>query len=148
MANRRKLLVDVAGGVLTGAGAIGRRLSARLKHRGGGDRWATVTVLRPVAEVEESEALAPLKALGSAVEISAREAPGGRGTELAARWSPGMEKGRSTDELRRLVREAKQVLEAGELLVATPRPEGARPPTLGGRFVDAAERRAEGTGVL
>ena len=105
-------------------------------------------MLKSPAEVEAAAALAPIRDLGPDAESVVREAPGGRGSELAVRWRPGQSQGRSPDELRRLLREVKQVLEVGEVLVATPRPEGARPPTIGGRLVDAAERRAGGKGVL
>ena len=143
---RRPLIGVAAGGLAAGVSATARKLRTMVEQRNGPGRWLAVTVLRPVAEVEGSEALAPLRALGPDVQSELREAPGGRGTEMAARWEVG--RGRSPDELRRLLREAKQVLEVGEVLVATPRPEGRRPTTPGGQLVDAAERRADGKGVL
>ena len=149
MARTRKPLIGVAaGGLAAAVNTTARRLRTRIAQRGGPGRWLSVTVLRPVAEVEASDALAPLRALGSAAEATVREAPGGRGSELAVRWQPDEGSGRPADELRRLLRQAKQVLEVGEVLVATPRPAGTRPATIGGRPVDAAERRAGGEGVL
>lgn len=149
MARTRKPLIGVAaGGVAASVSTAVRRLRTKLAERGAPGRWLSVTVLKPVTEVEGSEALAPLRALGSAVESVVREAPGGRGSELTVRWQAAQSQGRSADELRRLLREAKQVLEAGEVLIATPRPAGTRPSTVGGRLIDAAERRAGGEGVL
>ena len=149
MARTRKPLIGVAtGGVVAGVSATARKLRTRFEQRHGPGRWLGVTVLKPVAEVEASEALAPLRALAGPVETVVREAPGGRGSELAARARAGQDQAPSADELRRLLRQVKQVLEVGEVLVATPRPEGRRPATPGGRLVDAAERRADGEGVL
>jgi hypothetical protein len=149
MARTRKPLVRVAaGGLLAGARAAARKLQAKAGSRGAGSRWVAVTVLRPPAEVAGSAALAPLEALGPAVETTVTEAPGGRGTEVAARWGPGQEPGRPLDELRSALREIKQVLEVGEVLRSIPRPEGARPTTAGGLVIDAAERRSQGKGVL
>jgi hypothetical protein len=148
MAKTRKPLIGVAtGGVAASVSTAARRLRTKIAQRGAPGRWLGVTVLKPVTEVEDAEALAPLRALPG-VELVVREAPGGRGSEVAARWQPAESQGRSADELRRLLREAKQVLEVGEVLIATPRPAGARPSTVGGRLIDAAERRAGGKGVL
>ena len=148
MTRARKSLVAVGvDGLLAGARAGGRRLRARAERRGSTDRWLVVTVLRPPAEVSQAAAQTALEALGDAVETSVRVAPGDRGTELAARWRPGQQAGRSLDELRSALREAKQVLEVGEVLRSVPRPEGERPSTVGGWLVDLAERRSQGKGV-
>jgi hypothetical protein len=137
-----------AGGLLASARAAGQKLQAKAGRRAEGSRWVAVTVLRPPAEVAGSAALAPLEAWGDAAETRTSEAPGGRGTELAARWRPGQDAGRPLDELRSALREVKQVLEVGEVLRSLPRPEGARPATPGGKLVDLAERRSQGKGVL
>jgi hypothetical protein len=149
MARTRKPLVLVAaGGLVASARAAARTLQSKLGGRGEGGRWVAVTVFRPPAEVTGSGALAPLESLGAAVETTVTEAPGGRGTELAARWRPGQDAGRPLDELRSTLREVKQVLEVGEVLRSMPRPEGKRPSTPGGLVIDAAERRSQGKGVL
>jgi hypothetical protein len=141
-------VVVAAGGLVASARAAARTLQARVGSRGEGSRWVAVTVLRPPSEVTGSVALAPLEALGAVAETRVTEAPGGRGTELAARWRPGQDAGRPLDELRSTLREVKQVLEVGEVLRSLPRPEGARPSTPGGAVIDAAERRSQGKGVL
>jgi hypothetical protein len=142
------LVLVAAGGLLASARAAAQKLQAKAGSRGEGSRWVAVTVLRPPAEVTGSTALAPLDTLGAAAETRVTEAPGGRGTELAARWRPGQDAGRPLDELRSALREVKQVLEVGEVLQQLPRPEGARPTTPGGKLVDLAERRSQGKGVL
>ena len=145
---RKPLVVVAAGGLVASARAAARTLQSKLGGRSKGGRWVAVTVLKPPSEVTGSEALAPLESLGAAVETTATEAPGGRGTELAARWRPGQDAGRPLDELRSTLREVKQVLEVGEVLRSVPRPEGKRPSTPGGLVIDEAERRSQGKGVL
>ena len=149
MARTRKPLVMVAAGGLAASARAGvRKLRARAGSSGEGGRWVVVTVLRPPGEVTGWAALAPVQALGDAAETRVVEAPGGRGTELGVRWQLGQDARRPLDELRIALREVKQVLEVGEVLRSMPRPEGNRPGTPGGRLVDAAERRADGRGVL
>jgi len=126
-------------------------------------RWLVVTIDAPSEDIAPAGALpAPLAALGEAVEVELRPAPGDRGTELAARVRPGPAPSGSTasdpDEqqaaaeqrqaLRQALRQAKQLVEVGEVLVAEPRPEGYRPKTLTGMLVDRAERGADQGGVL
>ena len=137
-----------AGGLAAGARAAVRKLRTRAGSGGEGGRWVVVTVLRPPGEVTSSVALDPVQALGAAAETRVTEAPGGRGTELAARWRPGQDAGHSLAELWTTLREVKQVLEVGEVLRSVPRPEGKRPSTPGGLVIDAAERRSQGKGVL
>jgi hypothetical protein len=114
---------------------VGRRIVARNRpwahHRDGAaddTRWHAVTVNRPEADIRRDGALPePLARLGDAVEVRLRPAPGGKGTELAARLRAGEPSGvsgavaRLTDtdprrDLRRALREAKQLVETGEIL--------------------------------
>jgi hypothetical protein len=99
---------------------------------------------------------APLAAFGDTIEVELRPAPGDRGTELAARVRPGPAPSGSPDsdadeqrhQLRQALRQTKQLVEVGEVLVAEPRPEGYRPKTLSGMLVDRAERGSDQGGVL
>ncbi|MGC5020884.1 hypothetical protein [Micromonospora sp. DT47] len=92
-------------------------------------RWQVVTVARPPAEVlPDGRWPEPLRPLDGAVELHLRRAPGGRGTELAARplggvtTLPGMAAHLVGDDpglfLRDVLRRVKQLAETGELLRA------------------------------
>jgi hypothetical protein len=120
-------------------------------------RWLVVTVEGPPERVAPDGQLpGPLADLGEAIEVELRPAPGDRGTELAARvrsvGGTGPADAPDPSELRKqlrgALRQAKQLVEVGEVLVAGPRPEGYRPRTLAGRLVDRAERGADQGGVL
>jgi len=122
-------------------------------------RWLVVTIQATAEEIAPAGQLPPpLAALHDFVEVELRTAPGGRGTELAARLQPppratSTEAGeRAGDEarqqLRLALRQVKQLVEVGEVLVAEPRPEGYRPRTLGGLLVDKTENASDRGGVL
>lgn len=108
-------------------------------------RWRAVTVL--CAPDRLADLPAPLAALGDRVETRVTAAPGDRGTELAARY-----RGRASDEeigrLRQALREAKQLVEVGEVLRMDPRPHGERADTPGGRLLDGAVAASRREGVL
>src|SRR5215208_5245471 len=83
--SRVVMLAGVGAGVL-----VARRMTTRQVGDGAAriapDRWHTVTVNRPPEEVApEGRLPEPLAGLSDAVEVRFRPAPGGRGTELAAR---------------------------------------------------------------
>ena len=107
-------------------------------------RWRAVTVLRAPDEVGTPP---PLAALGNRLELRVSKAPGERGSELAARF-----RDRPTEDdlgrLRSALREAKQLLEAGEVLRLEPQPHGPRPHTPLGGVLDGMTRRAPEEGVL
>ncbi|MGY1680752.1 hypothetical protein [Geodermatophilus sp. SYSU D01176] len=111
-------------------------------------RWRAVTVLCPPEQVGTGTDLpAPLAALGDRIEVRITPAPGDRGTELAARYRDRP----SDDELRALrsaLREAKQLIEVGEVLRVDPAPHGVRTPTPQGAALEGMTRRAGGEGVL
>jgi hypothetical protein len=123
-------------------------------------RWLVVTVLRPAAEVAPGGTLpGPLADLGVPLEIRTRDAPGDKGTELAVRLAhpeptgvrAGLDRLRGRDALgdvRRALRQSKQLLEAGELLRAHPQPAGRRAVTPWGATMDVVRRRAGREGVL
>nr|WP_307871066.1 hypothetical protein [Micromonospora sp. C51] len=113
-----------------------RQRSRHPRHPGG---WQVVTVDRPPEQVLPTGAWpVPLRRLDGAVEVAVARAPGGRGTELAARprphaaW-PGLAAHLLGDDPGLLVRQAlwqvKQLAETGEVLRADPMP-GERGPVV------------------
>jgi len=152
----------VAAGV--GAGVlVVRRMSARQPSKGAAgrarDRWHTVTVNRPPEEVATDGRLpGPLAELSDAVEVQIRPAPGGRGTEVAARLRSGAApsglggiaaRAAGNDprqQVRSALRQSRQLLETGEVLRADEQPTARR--TLRGLPLDLATRRAGGEGRL
>ncbi|GAA3501790.1 hypothetical protein GCM10019016_088970 [Streptomyces prasinosporus] len=141
-----------------GAAAVRRaRPGGRAGDRAG-DRWLTVTVNRPVTDVgPDGELPAPLRRLADRVEVRVRPAPGDRGTELAARLKeppsapssslPARLAGQDPrQEVRAALRDAKAVLEAGEVL--RPDTPPTTRPTPGGKLIGLLGRRSGGEGVL
>lgn len=136
---------------------VRRRRSGR---RASADRWHVVTVDRPRDEVAAAAAMGPLGDLGDSVEVRTKEAPGGRGTELSARplaappaTAVGSLARRATgadprQDVRRALRETKQLLEVGEITRQEPQPEGHRRSTPAGRLTDLVAHRSGGEGVL
>ncbi|MFC8392899.1 hypothetical protein [Streptomyces sp. NPDC057238] len=143
---------------VAGAAAVRRSRSAHRADERAGDRWLTVTVNRPPTDVgSEGKPPPPLDDLAERIDVRIRPAPGDRGTELAARFKepvpaastsvPSRLAGQDPrQELRRALRDAKSLLEAGEVL----RPDA--PPTTrstpGGKLVEVFTRRSGGEGVL
>lgn len=143
----------IAGGAA--AAAVVRMMPRELPST----RWRVVTVSRPPdVAAPDGHPPAPFASFGEFIQVRVTEAPGGRGTELAARLRPG-ESGTvdavarlvGQDPLqlvRKLLREAKQLAEVGEVLRLNPKPEGTRHATPGGALIDLASRRSGGEGVL
>jgi hypothetical protein len=127
-----------AAAAAVGAVVAGQRLARVLAVRSTGrDRWHCVTINRSPAEVETLPE--PLAEWGNAIEVRVRPAPGGRGTELAARLREEVPTGlgqvtsklRDDDpvrQLRRTLREAKQLAEIGEVLLPDSPPTTERTP--------------------
>lgn len=122
-----------------------------------GDGWLAVTVLCETFEIDPSRLPAPLAELGDAIEVAVTPAPADRGTELRARLrdtsssdSPArrLSGSDSRSELRSALREAKQVIEVGEVLRVDPAPHGERTATPGGLLLEAWTRVAPKGGVL
>ncbi|MER5182953.1 hypothetical protein ABT009_32140 [Streptomyces sp. NPDC002896] len=119
-------------------------------------RWHVITVGVPRPELMPEGVLPPpLDRLGDGVEVRTADAPGGRGTEIAARGLalPGAGQslrrilGTSTDQrIRRALREFKQFTETGEVLRVAGQPEGHHKP--GGLLVAVGDRRATKEGLL
>jgi len=148
--------------VLAGAGAgaaILRRIASPPADTRRADRWLVVTVNRSPTEVlSDGKPPTPLDQFGDDLEITVRPAPGDRGTELAARLrepAPPVTTslffrlaGRDPrQQVRLALREAKALLEAGEVLLPDV-PPTARNETVGGRVVGLTARRSGGEGVL
>lgn len=123
-------------------------------------RWRAVTINRSPGEVMPDDRIpAPLAGLGDLVEVEVREAPGGKGSELRARLRSPEPRGAASaaarlsgddprQRVRAALREAKQLIEVGEVLRVDPTPHGRRSATPLGAVVEAATRRAGGEGVL
>jgi hypothetical protein len=98
-------------------------------------RWHPITVNRDIADVVmDSDELLPLMDLGGDIEIRIEPAPGGRGTEIAARLiTSGDMTDKSTREMLRKLREALRntqwLLETGEILLPDSPPSTRRTPT-------------------
>jgi hypothetical protein len=143
------------------AGASGGAVCALYRRRtvpsGAGNRWLAVTVNRGPGDIRPGKLPGPLRDYEDRIEIRIRPAPGDRGTELAVRLTkPGPRALRTLparltghdprQDLRRALREAKALLETGEIMLpdAPPTVHG----TPGGRLVGLLTRRAGGEGAL
>ena len=123
-------------------------------------RWIAVTVNRTAEDISAGGRMSELQtALGRDVEIDVRTAPGDKGTELRARLRGGGASGdasrRASDtdrdrtrQLRRALREAKQIIEVGEVLRVDPTPHGPRKNTPMGAVVEYATDRGPEEGLL
>ncbi|AJP05405.1 hypothetical protein TU94_32395 [Streptomyces cyaneogriseus subsp. noncyanogenus] len=147
---------------VAGAGAVVARRAWPSGSRSGGrpdDRWLTVTINRPIDDIGTGEKPPPpLDRFGESIDVRTRPAPGGRGTELAVRPAEREARERSSSvparlsgqdprqELRHALREAKAVLEAGEVLHADTPPTTR--PTPAGKLLGLLNRRSGGEGVL
>ncbi len=101
----------------------------------------------------------PLAELGDLVEVEVRPAPAGKGSELRARLRTPEPSGAASaaarlagndprQRVRAALREAKQLIEVGEVLRVDPTPHGRRAATPGGALADLATDRAPGEGLL
>jgi hypothetical protein len=149
----------VAGGAVVAAAVTGT-VVARRRYGGAPteparDRWHSVTINRSPEEVGHRPE--PLAELGDTIELRVRPAPGGRGTELAARLTgevpSGLDKlaakragGDPVVHLRRALREAKQLAEVGEVLLPDSPPTTER--TLTSRTLAYATRHGREEGRL
>lgn len=129
----RGLFRVLLGGML-GAGAMRWFSARRTRMRTGrtAPRWFVVTIYRRPEEVVPGGRLPePLARFGDTIEFQVRAAPGGRGTELAVRPLTPAAGGvdqvlarlggqESRLALRRALREAKCLVETGEVLRAEP----------------------------
>ncbi|MDG4824567.1 hypothetical protein O7635_22185 [Asanoa sp. WMMD1127] len=129
---RLVLVTGAVGGALVGVVRAARRTGAGNGWRspvGTPDvrpRWHVATVARPADQVmPDGRPPEPLADLGDSVEVQVRPAPGDKGTELAVRLRDGDRpgplarlRGEDPDQhLRRALREAKALLEGGEVVL-------------------------------
>ncbi|WP_298455893.1 hypothetical protein [uncultured Cellulomonas sp.] len=156
----------VAVGAVVAIGAVGAVRLARsaVDPSGGGPAgtgtsasgWLAVTLFVEPSEVDSARLPEPLAAFGDRIETRVRPAPGGKGTELAARLrdqpSTGTVVGRLSGQdpqadLRSALRRAKQLIEVGEVLAVDPVPHGRRTATPGGALLEAWTKVAPKAGV-
>lgn len=144
--------IGVAG---VAAGLVARALVKKERESDGDaahpQGWKAVTVFGDVDDFSRGGYPEPLGRIAESLEIRIEPAPGDKGFEVHARVRDGADLAGEKDPgkvLREALRDAKQVFETGEILRATPRPHGERPPTLLGGVVDKAEDEAKGEGVL
>lgn len=109
-------------------------------------RWRAVTVLTDPDQLRAATP-APLAAFGDRLEVRVSPAPGDRGAELAARFR-GPVSEEEIGELRSALREAKQLVEVGEVLRNEPQPHGHRKQTPQGKALDGMDEQAPKEGVL
>ncbi|MDT9685286.1 hypothetical protein RND61_24955 [Streptomyces sp. TRM76323] len=121
-------------------------------------RWLTVTVNRAPTDVMPGGTLPePLDRMADRLEARVRPAPGDRGTELAVRLKdapspvaaslPGRLAGKDPrQEVRTALREAKALLETGEVMLPDASPTTRDTPA--GKAIDLVTRRSGGEGVL
>jgi hypothetical protein len=129
-------------------GLVGRTDQSAGEDAAHPGRWLAVTVYRATDDVRsEVDGSGPLSRMRHEIEVTVREAPGDKGTELAAR--PNAPDGGSL-ELRRAIRgalrETKSVLECGE--VVEPSRPGSSHPGPAGQVLRAVTSRAWGEGRL
>ncbi|MFE7649603.1 hypothetical protein [Streptomyces phaeoluteigriseus] len=152
----RKPLWAAAAALAAGAVVV-RRSTVRPADPAAADRWLTVTINRGPGDIRPDKLPAPLQEYGGRIETRIRPAPGDRGTELAVRLRetrsgtsdsvPARLAGQDPrQDLRRALREAKSLLEAGEVLLPDAPPTTHDTP--GGKLVGLLTRRAGGEGVL
>jgi hypothetical protein len=141
------------------AGLVGAR-EARRRHRQarGERRWLAVTVNVPPETLSaESRYPEPLERIRDRIEVRTGAAPGGRGTELAARLVPPPRSAATSfparlagldprQELRDALRETKSLLEAGEVMLPDTPPTTRK--TAAGMLLGLVGRRSGGEGVL
>ena len=144
-------------GIAATAVSLGRRLAKAVpgsrpgrwpaSDRQDPRRWRAVTVNLSPDEVEIPE---PLIALGDAVEIRTRPAPGDKGTEIHARLtgdrSDGIDDKDALETLRQALRESKHLLEFGWIHHANVN-RTSEPTALNAPLREATEH-AEGSGRL
>ncbi|TFV51564.1 hypothetical protein [Blastococcus sp. TF02A-35] len=120
--------------------------------------WLAVSIYREPSELDATALPAPLAAYGDRIETRIRPAPGGKGSELAVRLTRGSS-GKTSGparlsgsdpnaDLRSALRQAKQLIEVGEVLRVDPASHGKRNATPAGAVLEVATKRAPKGGVL
>ncbi|WP_223856286.1 MULTISPECIES: hypothetical protein [Streptomyces] len=145
--------------VLTAAARLGWVRARRRRAAQEADRWLVVTVNRAPTDVGiQGAPPKPLDRFGDELEVRVRPAPGDHGTELAARirrpvppkaasWPARLAGRDPRQEVRTALREAKALLETGEVMLPD-YPPTATGGTPAGKLVGWISRRSGGEGVL
>jgi hypothetical protein len=158
-------LGSVASLAARAGGTVVRQVRSVLEHGNGpgaarapASGWLVVSIYREPTEIDATSLPAPLAAYGDRIETRISPAPGGKGTELAARLKQGSSGSASgpsrlagsdpQGDLRSALRKAKQLIEVGEVLAVDPTPHGKRNATPAGAALEAATKRAPKGGVL
>jgi hypothetical protein len=158
-------LGNVASLAARAGGTVLRQVRSVFEHedgagpaKGPASGWLVVSIYGEPAEIDAGSLPAPLAAYGDRIETRISPAPGGKGTELAVRLrqrssgsaaAPARLAGSDPQaELRSALREAKQLIEVGEVLRVDPAPHGKRNATPAGAALEAATKRAPKGGVL
>ena len=157
-------LGNVASLAARAGGTVVRQVRSVFEHGSGpgaasapASGWLVVSIYREPTEIDAASLPAPLAAYGDRIETRLRPAPGGKGTELAARLRNQPSSGNALSrlggndpqaELRSALRKAKQLIEVGEVLAVDPAPHGKRNATPAGAALEAATKRAPKGGVL
>jgi hypothetical protein len=153
------LAARVGGSVVRGVRSVVDPSATR--PAGGGapaSGWLVVTVLREPSDIDPARLPAPLAAFGDGIEARVRPAADGKGAELAVRparrpsgngsGAARLTGGDPRGDLRSALREAKQLIEVGEVLAVDPTPHGKRKATPVGAALEAVTKRAREGGVL
>jgi len=162
MNNLARAVVAVAAGATAAGVAVGIGLAAKstapFRERPPRNRWLMVTINCPPERLASPEDLsAPVTRLLDRAEVTVRPAPGDRGTELGLRLREpppagpaGLAARLSGDdprrELRAALRDAKSLVETGEVL--RPAEPPTTRPTLLGKPLELAIRRSGKEGRL
>ena len=133
----------VAVAALTAAQKVARKVLTSDDGGGrsaGADRWHVVTVNLPPERVSpDGLAPVPLRDLPD-VEVRMQKAPADKGTEIAVKGAKGADVG----TLRRALREAKSLLETGEVLLPSGPPTSQPTPLTAPLRAVTAHGREEG----
>ena len=157
-------LGSVASLAARASGTVVRQVRSVLEHGSGpgaasapASGWLVVSVYREPTEIDVASLPAPLAAYGDRIEAQVRPAPGDKGTELAVRLAqrssgsgrgPALTGSDPQADLRSALRQAKQLIEVGEVLAVDPTPHGKRNATPAGAALEAVTKRAPKGGVL
>jgi hypothetical protein len=142
--------VALIGGVVIAATAVTvARKRAATSSSQTDPRWKVVSVNASAGEAARAALPAPLVEIRDLIDIRITDAPGRHGVELAARPVPHTAHNKDLEgQIRRALRESKQLLEVGYVMSNHPQPEGHRPSTLPGIAVDHLVRQSPESGVL
>lgn len=146
-----KMVVDLTHWADRAIGAVRELVGSVDQLPDGADgpgRWLVVTIYRQPEDVQtQVDGSGPLSRMRGEIELTARQAPGDKGSELAAR--PTAPDGGSVDRrraLREALRETKSILECGA--VVEPSRPGSSHPGPAGHLLRAVTKRAWGQGRL